>query len=151
MANPMFHYDFGPDFDAETMSGALKRLPPAIVSVLPSVVPRVDADGNEVGGVASVLHRVPLGIYVGWNVRADGYDAGHAAGFVGGYVPFGVTRAEREAAGDPRPSLQERYGSHAGYVARVRAAAEASVAEGWLLRPDADRLVAEAQAGDVLR
>ena len=45
---------------------------------------------------------------------------------------------------DPRPSLQERYGDRDGYVARVRRAAQESVAARLLLPEDAERLVAAA-------
>ena len=68
----------------------------------------------------------------------------------GGYIPFAKTKTERLAAGDPRPSLEERYGNHAGYVAAVRAAAEKAVNERFLLRGDADQLIAQASASDVL-
>jgi hypothetical protein len=67
------------------------------------------------------------------------------------FIPFRRTRAERLAAGDPRLSLEERYGDHAGYVAAVRAAAGALVSQGFLLPEDAARLVSEAEASDVLR
>ena len=61
------------------------------------------------------------------------------------HVPVDVwRRAEREAAGDSRPSLQERYGDRDGYVARVRRAAQESVAARLLLPEDAERLVATA-------
>lgn len=39
-------------------------------------VPRVNADGKEVGGVPVVLHDAPLGAYLGWNIarwRRDFY------------------------------------------------------------------------------
>jgi hypothetical protein len=52
-------------------------------------------------------------------------------------MPFARTRREREAAGDPRPSLEERYGSRDTYVAKVKAAAEALVADRLLLPSDA--------------
>jgi hypothetical protein len=65
-------------------------------------------------------------------------------------IPFGKTQAGREASGDPRLSLQERYGDHAGYVAAVRAAAANAVAEGFLLPSDADALIAQAAASNVL-
>jgi hypothetical protein len=94
---------------------------------------------------------VPLGTYTGWNVRKRGYGAGGGCGFIGGFIPFARTLAERRATGDPRLSLQERYRDHADFVARVRAAAETQVAAGWLLRDDADRIVGEAEASDVLR
>jgi hypothetical protein len=70
---------------------------------------------------------------------------------VGGYVPFARTRAERMARGDPRLSLEERYGSHEGYVAAVRAAAEKAFAEGFLLPADRERLVRQASESAVLR
>jgi hypothetical protein len=65
-------------------------------------------------------------------------------------VPFATTRTERLATGDPRLSLEERYGDHAGYVAAVKAAAANAVAKGFLLPADADALVAAAQASNVL-
>lgn len=40
------------------------------------------------------------------------------------YIPFAVTKNERLANGDPRLSLQERYGNTAGYTATVMAAVE---------------------------
>ena len=61
------------------------------------------------------------------------------------YVPFARTRAERERTGDPRPSLEERYGSRAAYVERVRAAAAALVEGRMLLQEDAERYVAAAE------
>ena len=53
----------------------------------------------------------------------------------GSLIPFARTRAEREAAGDPRPSLEERYGSRDGYVAKVRAAAARLLRNGCCCRP----------------
>jgi len=114
-------------------------------------VPRVDRDGNEVGGVPSVQMLVPLGTYTGWNVQARGYGAGGGCGFVGGFVPFARTEAERRAFGDPRLSLQARYRDHAGFVARVRRVAAEQVQRGWLLARDAERLVTQAEQSDVLR
>jgi len=48
-------------------------------------------------------------------------------------------------------ALEERYGTHDAYVARVRAAAPALVEQRFLLQEDADRLVREAEASAVLR
>jgi hypothetical protein len=66
-------------------------------------------------------------------------------------IPFAKTKAERMATGDPRLSLEERYKDHDGYVAAVKAAADKIVAEGFLLRKDADALVAAAEASNVLK
>jgi hypothetical protein len=149
--NRFLDYDFGPGFDYVDLSGVLARQPPRIRQVIPSLVPRVNADGNETAGIPSVQMLVPLGTYTGWNVRKRGYGAGGGCGFIGGFIPFARTRAERLATGDPRPSLEERYHDHAGFVAHVRAAAETQVAAGWLLRDDADRILGEAEASGVLR
>ena len=118
------------------------------------LVPRTDADGNEVGGVPVVLTSAPLGTYVGWNVTADGarpFHKGQLCDYVGGMIPFARTRAERLATGDPRLSLEERYGTHAGYVQAVSKAAAYAVASGFLLQADATALIAEADASDVLK
>ena len=115
------------------------------------LVPRVDADGNEMAGVRSVLLEAPLGTYTGWNPIARGFFKGDIQALGGGYIPFAKTKAQRLAAGDPRLSLEERYVTHDGYVARVKAAAARAVAERFLLQDDADRLVAQAEKSTVLR
>lgn len=148
--NAFLHYDFGEGFDPDDLSGVQTRLPPTVSRTVSSRVPRVDADGNERVGAMSVQHRAPLGTYLGWNVQATGYYAGQGCGFQGGFIPFALTRAEREASGDPRLSLQERYGDHEGYVRAVRAAAADLTAARFLTPQDAERLIAEAQASDVL-
>jgi hypothetical protein len=65
-------------------------------------------------------------------------------------IPFARTKAERTANSDPRLSLEERYRDHAGYVEAVKAAAAKAVAQGFLLQPDADKLVSQAAASNVL-
>ena len=89
----------------------------------------------------TVLGEAPLGTYVGWNLATTGWYGPNAsngpgsvgqvfagAGNSGGYWPFWDTRANRLAAGDPRPSLEERYGTHAGYVCVVTRAVNKAVA-----------------------
>jgi hypothetical protein len=150
VVNTVFDYDFGPDFNYSDESGLITKQPPAIRQILPTLVPKVDRDGNDLAGVPSVLRQVPLGTYLGWNIVAAGFDKGKICTLSGGYLPFAKTKAERATSGDSRPSLEERYGTHKAYVDAVKAAAEKAVAERFLLRADADRLVAEAAASDVL-
>jgi hypothetical protein len=69
----------------------------------------------------------------------------------GTYAPFAATRAEREANNDPRPSLEERYGDHAGYVRRVEQAVQKLVAERLLLAEDGELLVAKARSGETVK
>jgi hypothetical protein len=150
LINPVFDYDFGPEFDYSDGSGVMTVVPPVIKQVIPTLVPRVDSDGNEVGGVPVVLREAPLGTYLGWNIVADGFHEGDGCGYAGGMVPFATTEAERIANDDPRPSLEERYGDHAGYVAAVEAAADEAMAAGFLLPDDAAALIQRAEDSDVL-
>ena len=66
-------------------------------------------------------------------------------------MPFAATRAEREAAHDPRASLAERYADEAAYVAAVRAAAAQLVAERLMLPEDADRAIEAAKQGKLAK
>jgi len=151
LINTFYDYDLGPDFLYNDLSGAISIQPPIVKRTIPMLVPKTDADGNEIGGVPSVLHQAPLGTYLGWNVTASGYLKGRGCGFSGGMIPFARTKAEREALSDPRPSLEERYGTHENYVAQVKAAAQSLVQQRFLVQEDADRLVLEADASGVLR
>ena len=148
---PFYEYDFGPGFKNADVSGVVSIQPPVVRQTLPMLVPRVDADGNELAGVRSVLLEAPLGTYTGWNPIARGFFKGQIQPLGGGFIPFARTKALRLAAGDPRLSLEERYGTHDAYVARVKAAAARAVAERFLLQDDADRLVGQAEQSSVLR
>lgn len=151
---PVIDYDWGPQFDPVDGSGVAGNAPPPIRQVLAMMAPKVDADGNEQGGVPVVLLDAPLGTYLGWNITAGGarpFHAGQICNYVGGMIPFARTEQERRANGDPRPSLQERYGSHDGYVEAVRKATVRAQGEGFLLAEDAAALVRAAQASAVLR
>jgi Alpha/beta hydrolase domain len=109
-------------------------------------VSAVDSDGNEVAGILLPPIAVPLGTYTGWNVYRAQPD--ELADRDGSLIPFAATRAERDAADDPRPSLAERYGTSQAYVAKVEAAAAALVAERLLLPADAAAYVAAARRCD---
>ena len=151
---PVLDYDFGPRFIAVDGSGILSNVPPPIRKVLTMYAPKVDADGNELGGVPVVLRDAPLGTYLGWNItegRDKPFHKGQICDYVGGMLPFARTAEERQASHDPRPSLAERYGSHEGYVDRVAKAAARAVSEGFLLPEDAVSLVRAADASQVLR
>jgi hypothetical protein len=115
------------------------------------LAPKVDADGNEVGGVPVVLLGAPLGTYLGWNVAAGGFHKDQICYYAGGMIPFARNLEQRRANQDPRPSLEERYGSHDGYVAAVRKAAAHAMAEGFLLQEDAAALITAAEKSAVLR
>ena len=150
---PLLDYDLGSRFDYRNQSGFLTK-PPHVKQVLPQLVPKVDADGNEIAGVRSPLQMAPLGTYTGWNVMSSGPFKGQMCLFaapVGGFIPFATTKDERLASGDPRPSLEERYQTHDGYVAALSAAAQSVVRDGYLRQMDADAMIKQAEASRVLR
>lgn len=134
--NELHVLDFGPLFGPR--GGVQTTLPPSQGPKYAVLYPRPDADGVAMAGVRSVHIRVPLGSNVGWNVRA-GAREGELCGNSGSFFPFAVTKAERIASGDPRPSLEERYRDQAGFVAAVSKALVDLVRERLLLPEDADR------------
>jgi hypothetical protein len=140
----------GQQFDFVDMSGILTE-PPIEVDNYNVLVPRVDMDGLDVAGVRSVAVSAPIGTNVPWNYRAAGFGEGDLCDLSGSFVAFASTKAQRIASGDPRLSLQERYGDHQGYVDAVTEAAEDFVADRLLLSADADSIIAAAQASNVLQ
>ena len=140
--------DFGPQFDK-----GIVNYPLSVVgrSSYPIFVSKVDKDGNEVAGVRLPPVAAPTGTTTGWAVRSaenggpDGCEAN------GQYIAFAATKPDRLETGDPRLSLEERYGTHDGYVKAVTVAATALEKQGFLLAADVKAYVAEAEASNVLK
>ncbi len=143
-------FNFGPHIDYFDESGIITNQPPIVQEVLPELVPTLNTDGNEISGIPSVLLQAPLATYSGWNTYASTIYKGQQCSLSGSSFPFQETRAERIAAKDRRLSLEERYGTHDGYVCVVTAAANANVKRRFLLSSDAVTLISEAQASNVL-
>jgi hypothetical protein len=119
---------------------------PAIHS-LPFLVPQVDGDGNELGGIAFPDVAAPLATYTGWNFRHPAIgQPGEILPLTGSYIPLPLTRAERELTHDPRLSIEERYGSRARYQAIVADRAQELAKQGYLLGDDVGAVVANALA-----
>jgi hypothetical protein len=138
--------DFGPRFWSE---GIADTQPPVFGPAYVTRVPAVDEDGNETAGIRTPDIAVPLGTYTGWNPRGEAMGgSNHLARWAGSFFAFPHTEAERQAVGDPRPSIEARYPSREVYVARVREAAEALTSQRLLLQEDADAFVARAERTD---
>jgi hypothetical protein len=148
--NALMDYNYGPAFRYNDESGVETVVVPSIRQIIETPVPKVDRDGNEIAGVRSVLIQAPLGTYTSWNPVASGPLHGNEGTLAAGYIPFAMTRAERLASGDPRLSVEERYGSQEGYNCVVRNAALRNVRARFLREQDADRLIAQAAASHVL-
>jgi hypothetical protein len=133
------------DFGPEAAQGILQE-PPVVVSgkSYSILVPSVDADGNDLPGIRAPMVQVPLGTYTGWNPRARGNGFGIQWRFEGSYIPFANTRSERISTGDPRPSIEERFGDCDAYVEAITEAAKRLVAEGTMLDEDVSRCAAAA-------
>jgi hypothetical protein len=125
--------DFGPGVD----DGITTLLPPKVGKPYANLVSAVDEGGNELAGIRLPDISVPLATYTGWNVRhPDIGGPGQTLSLLGSTIPFPATRAERQASGDPRPAITERYASKEDYLRRVKHAAETLVQQGYLLAED---------------
>ena len=131
--------DFGPDAVRPA------KVPPEVGEPYPNLVPAVDLDGNETSGIRLPAISVPVATCTGWNLRhPDMGGAGQTLGNTGSTLPFAPTRAQREAEGDARLSLEERYATREDYMRKVAEAAEELVAQEYLLEEDLDRVAEDA-------
>jgi hypothetical protein len=100
-----------------------------------ALVSALDDDGNEVAGVRLPQLVEPVATYTGWNVRPPIAGRPHLApDFLGSRFAM------------PRTAIEARYGERQRYEVRVRAVAEALVADGLLLADDVDFVVGSALA-----
>jgi hypothetical protein len=141
--NEPVRMDYGPEW----ARGIITVEPPRLGPVYRALVPAVDADGNDRAGVRMPEIAVPLATQTGWNPRDPKTGAPDAlAGVVGSYIPFARTKAAREASGDPRLSIEERYADRAAYLGRVTEAALALQRERLLLAEDVPVVIERAAA-----
>jgi hypothetical protein len=129
--------DFGPDIDR-----GIPLYPPKMGEAYRTYVSAVDADGNEIGGVRPVELQAPLATFTGWNTRhPETGAAGDIMSMNGSTLRFALTKAERERANDPRPSIAERYASKAAYLEAVRETTRRMIAERHVLAEDLEAIV----------
>ena len=137
-----YRADYGPDF---IRKGVVTQEPPAIKSAFTILVPQVDADGNEVAGIRMPELAVPIATYTGWNLfNEKSGPTNVVASMQGSFIPLARSKADRDASGDPRRSIEERYRSRDQYLAEITRAANDLVTKGYLLKNDVPRIVAQA-------
>jgi len=137
-----YRVDYGPHFATD---GIITKVPPEVGAEFPILVPQVNADGNELGGLHTPGLAVPLATYTGWNLYSAEYGpTDTAAHMSGSFIPFYPTRAEREAQGDPRPSIEERYENRDHYLGLAAAEAMRLIDEGYLLDEDLPEILEQA-------
>ncbi|MFN7914139.1 MAG: alpha/beta hydrolase domain-containing protein [Vicinamibacterales bacterium] len=111
-------------------------------TLIPFLVPQVDADGNELAGVRTPESLVPLATYTGWNFRNASIGGTKTlVSLLGARLPFPKTAADAAASKDPRKAIAERYASKEAYLAQARRVADDLVAGGYLLATDVDRVM----------
>jgi hypothetical protein len=142
-----YRFNYGPDFYKTfipTINPPVITPPyednPANGPIYPSYVPKTDSDGNDIAGIRLPELTVPLATYTGWGLRS-GVWANDGCEASGQFIPFQATKAGRVAAGDPRPSVQERYHSFGDYRSKVVEAVEKLVKRRFLICDDTQGIV----------
>jgi hypothetical protein len=129
----IFPMDLGPD------AGKGIGVFPAKLAAAPypDWVATVNENGCEAAGIPMPDVAVPVASHTGFNPRhgATG-GSGQLLEYVGSTIPFAKDKAGREAAGDPRPSIGERYSDRDDYLRQVEAAAAALASLRYLLNED---------------
>ena len=145
--NRQLFLDYGPDL----LRGKIDVHPPRQIKngEYKVLVTKADADGNDVSGIRLPAVQVPLATYTGWNLWEKGWAEDELCGLFGSYIPFSMTKEERERTGDPRLSVEERYKDHADYVRQVSHTARALVEERYLLPEDAARIIDAAKKSKI--
>lgn len=137
-ANAAYRIDFGRNW----REGILSIQPPKVGNAFPVLVPWVDADGNERDGVRLPEITVPLATYASWNLRDPSSGApDQRVSFEASYLPFPKTAADRQASGDPRKSIAERYTGKDHYMTRFAKALDELVRQRWILPEDRDAVM----------
>ena len=149
VVNELSLLDFGPKFGPT--GGWVTKLPPARGARYQVLVPKPNGDGLDLGGVWTPDVAAPVGTNTGWNLIAAGPRGTDLCGLNGSFFPFAKTKAERLATSDPRPSLEERYKDHAGFVKAVERAARGLVKERLMLEEDMQRVIEIAKQSSILR
>jgi hypothetical protein len=134
--------DLGPQFENQ---GIVLREPPQILGAYPLLVPQVDADGIDRGGIRLPEVAVPLATITGWNLRSPERGASQQmAEFDGSTFPFTRTKQERERSGDRRLSIAERYTGREDYLKKAAAAVDELIRRRLVLPEDRETVLAHA-------
>ena len=124
--------DYGTAF---AVHGIVDVEPPRVEGHYRTLLPQVDADGIDVGGLRMPEVAVPLGTFVGWNLRtAESGAAKELAPLAGSFLPFS------------RAAIQARYHSREEYLKSVAVAADGLIARRFLLARDRQRTIDHASA-----
>jgi Alpha/beta hydrolase domain len=126
-------------------SGVYNTLTVNDESVIPSIPsnkmyvvhqPTQDGQGNSKAGVKMPDSAVPLASFVGYSIRKSGFAAGDQNGLSSSQLAFALNTSSKNKA-DTRKSVQELYGTKAGYLNAWNASVDKLVADKLMLADDA--------------
>ena len=122
--------DFGPEFAEQ---GTITKEPPQVAGAWPLLVPQVDADGIDLGGIRLPEVAVPLATITGWNLREPGIGApDEMVAFNGSIFPFS------------KEKILARYGTREAYLKQASAAADHLVTGRYVLPQDREYVIERA-------
>lgn len=137
-------WDYGPSFLTQRI---MTVQPPKRGVDYVVRVPRCDADGNATGVLRLPRVAVPLGTYTGWALRKRELGAeNELLSLAGSYIPLAKTASDREASGDPRRAVLERYKDFDDYRTRYAAAVAELGKRRLLLDDDARQLARDVES-----
>ncbi|MCX7604640.1 MAG: alpha/beta hydrolase domain-containing protein [Bryobacteraceae bacterium] len=111
--------------DGFVTKGIVSVEPPRILQAYPVLLPQVDEDGIDLGGIRLPVVAVPLGAFTGWNLRHPKTGAPEQIGTTAGSF-FAFDESE----------ILRRYRNREEYLRRVDAAARELVRRRFLLEMD---------------
>lgn len=125
-----YDLDYGDDFETR---GVITREPPRVRARFPVLLPQVDADGIDLGGIRMPVVAVPLGTFTGWNLRHPATGSPQQiGGAAGSFFAFDASEIAR------------RYQSKEKYLRRIGTAADDLVRQRFLLGWDRERVLRHA-------
>lgn len=125
-----YELDYGEDFAAK---GIITREPPRVEGGFAVLLPQVDADGIDLGGVRLPVVAAPLGTFTGWNLRSAQAGAPkQMAPTLGSFFPF------------PKAEIEKRYGNRSGYLKRAGEEMDKLVKQRFLLERDREHVLKHA-------
>jgi hypothetical protein len=111
--------------------------PPRMETPFPTLVPQVDADGNDLGGIQMPEIKTPLASYTGWNRRNEAIGGTRdMLSYTGSWIPFPLTKDAAAKTGDPRKPVDERYRDRDAYLEKIDTASRELLKSGFVLEAD---------------
>ena len=131
--------EFGPR--VKFNRGMVDMLIPQVIARHKVLVPAVDEMGHEIAGIRHPHIEVPMGTYLGWNIRTTEFGGGDLCDEHGSFIPLSMSNEDADQGDDSRPSLLSLYPDYMTYVNKLREATKALVSRDLLLQEDAEEIL----------